>query len=110
LAAGVTDQLWSVEELIREAQMKLMLSRALAKEVAEWRQKQYAELAALDYPIAYERRINGKPTRYQVEVELLEKNERYIQIMVSMDDGGISAFCPPSYCLEIRAPDTDPSS
>lgn len=82
---------------------RAMLPRALVKEIAEWRLKPYAELATLDYPVAYEKGGRGDPNSYQVEVELLAKTERYIQIMVSVDDGGLSAFCPPSYTLVIQA-------
>jgi hypothetical protein len=80
------------------------LSDALKKELAEWDRKGYAELAALTYPIVYERGTKNDPNWYEVEVEFLEKNERYIQIMIAVDDGGISAFCPPSYSLVIYAP------
>ena len=86
--------------------MKPMLAKALEREVAEWERKQYAELAALEYPIIYERGINGDPSWNEVEVELLEKNERYIQVSVAVDDGGLGAFCPPSYSVVVRAPET----
>ena len=85
-----------------------MPSKALEAEAAEWNRKQYSELAALDYPIAYEKSIDGDPTRYQVEVDLLKRNERYIELVVSVDGGGISAFFPPSRILVIRAPGADP--
>ena len=81
----------------------LFLSAALARESADWNQKGYAELAGLTYPINYERRIEGDPNSYQVEVDLLKKHEQYVQIIVSVDDGGISAFCPPSRILMVHA-------
>ena len=78
----------------------LVLSEALEKESADWNRKGYAELAGLTYPIAYERSsTEHDPNSYQVEVDLLEKNDQYVQIIVSVDDGGISAFCPPSRVL-----------
>ena len=80
----------------------LDLSEALEKESADWTQKGYARLAGLTYPITYERGTEGDPKSYQVEVDLLEKNEQYVQIVVSVDDGGISAFCPPSRILVVH--------
>ena len=88
--------------------MKPMLAKALASEVAEWNRKQYAELAALDYPVVYEKSIEGEPTRYQIEVDLLKKSERCIEIVVSVDGGGLSAFFPPSQIVVIRAPGAEP--
>jgi hypothetical protein len=87
----------------RREKRSLVLSEALEKESADWKQKGYAALARLTYPISYERGPESDSHSYQVEVDLLEKNEQYIQIIVSVDDGGISAFCPPSSILEVRA-------
>lgn len=86
--------------------MKPMVAKALEREVAEWERKQYAELATLDYPVAYEKSIEDEPT-YQVEVDLQKKNERCIEIIVSVDGGGLSAFFPPSQIVVIRAPGAD---
>jgi len=87
----------------RKTPFSMTLSDNLKKEVAEWDQKGYAELAALTYPIVYERGAEGDPNWYEVEVVFLEKNDQYIQISVAVDDGGMSAFCPPSYSLVIYA-------
>ena len=87
--------------------MKATLAKALEREVAEWNRKQHAELAALDYPVAYEKSVEGEPT-YQVEVDLLKKNERCIEIVVSVYGGGLSAFFPPSQIVVIRAPGAEP--
>jgi hypothetical protein len=87
----------------KQEKRALVLSEALGRESADWNQKGYAELAGLSYPISYERRTEGDPNSYQVEVDLLEKNEQYVQIIISVDDGGISAFCPPSRILMLHA-------
>ena len=81
----------------------LVLSDALEKESADWNQKGHAALAGLAYPIAYERGTEGDPNSYQVEVDLLEKNEHYVQVIVCVDDGGIRAFCPLSRILVVHA-------
>jgi hypothetical protein len=39
-------------------------------------------IAALTYPIVYERGTRDDPNWYEVEIEFLEKNERYIQISI----------------------------
>jgi len=94
---------------VRWKTKRAKLSKFLEEEVAAWNQKRYAELINLDYPVAYEKGAHGDPNAYQVEVELLEKNERHIRIMISVDDGGLSAFFPLSDTLVIPAHRADSS-
>jgi len=62
----------------------------LDAEVKRWSEKSCEQLISelresLDYEIEYA----GK--QYQVEVELLENTEKYIHVVVSVDDGSLPA-------------------
>ena len=95
---------------MRTRTKRAKLREALEREVEEWNQKQHAELVTLDFPVVYEKTISGVPSAYQVEVELLQKNEQYVYVAISVDDGGINAFFPPTSSLIIRAPATGSSN
>ena len=43
---------------------------------------------------AYEVEFESKP--YQIEVELLENTEKYLHVMVAVDDGSLPASISPS--------------
>jgi hypothetical protein len=75
------------------------LAEHLRAELEIWDKKTYSELLAIEYPHTYERGVDGAPDWYQVEVDLLEHNDDYVHVLVSVDDGGWSAFCPTSYSL-----------
>ena len=49
---------------------------------------------------AYEVELDSK--RYQVEVELLENTENYLNVMVSVDDGSLPASLVPLTLTFIR--------
>jgi hypothetical protein len=60
--------------------------RVLEAEVAKWAAKSCAELIAeLADDLVYEVEVDSK--KYQVEVEILENNDRFVQIVVAVDDG-----------------------
>jgi hypothetical protein len=64
----------------------------LRREVALWSAKSFDTLAAeLNDIVAYER---SEPSLHQVEVELLEMEPGYVQVMVGIDAGGFTSFAP----------------
>ena len=66
----------------------------LDAEVARWSAMSCDELiAALTDVHAYEVARDGKT--YQVEVELLENTEKYVHVMVAVDDGSLPASIVP---------------
>ena len=69
------------------------LNECLDDEVSIWCQKDFgALLGELKTVVAYERERGA--SKYQVEVELLERKSEYVHVMVAVDDGGIRAFKP----------------
>jgi hypothetical protein len=70
------------------------LSEQLETELKIWRAKTYSELLAIEYPYNYETRTPGESVSYQVEVDLLERNDQYVHICVGVSDGGWSSFFP----------------
>jgi hypothetical protein len=72
------------------------LTEQLEKELSNWKTKTYPELLAIEYPHTYERGRAGEPDAYEVEVDLLERNDKYVHISVAVSDGGISSFFPKS--------------
>jgi|GEM_PF-4551856 len=53
----------------------------------------YDDWATKSYPLTYEHEFEGKSV--QVEIQLLEKKENYLQLLVSVYNGGLSAYNPP---------------
>ena len=72
------------------------LSEHLESELKIWRRKTYPELLAIEYPFAYEKGASGESDSYQVEVDLLECNDRYVHVSVAVSNGGLSDFFPKS--------------
>jgi len=72
------------------------LSEQLDNELGVWEKKTYTELLAIEYPHAYERGIPGEADCYQVEVVLLERNDKYVHVSVAVSNGGLSSFFPKS--------------
>ena len=70
------------------------LSEQLESELKIWRAKTYSELLAIEYPYNYETGTPGESVSYQVEVDLLERNDQYVHIYVGVSDGGFSSFFP----------------
>ena len=69
--------------------------KVLDSEVKRWSAMSCAELtSALHEGQVYEVEVDAK--RYQVEVELLENTEKYLHVMVSVDDGSLPASISPS--------------
>ncbi len=72
------------------------LSEQLDRELTVWKTKTYTELLALEYPHTYESGNPGESDCYQVEVDLLERNDKYVHIAVAVSNGGLSSFFPKS--------------
>jgi len=73
----------------------------LDAEVKKWSAKSYSELIAeLKDVHWYEIEFEGK--KYQVEVQLLENTEKYLQVGVDVDDGSIPASFQPLSTSFIR--------
>ena len=70
------------------------ISEQLANELKIWEAKTYPELLAIEYPHTYERGIAGESDRYQVEIDLIERNDKYVHILVAVSNGGFSSFFP----------------
>lgn len=66
----------------------------LDAELKRWRAKSTEQLLAeLGDVRAYEIEFENK--QYQVEVEILENTEKYVHVMVAVDDGTLpAAMCP----------------
>lgn len=75
--------------------------KVLDSEVARWSAMSCAQLVfELKELQAYEVELDSK--RYQVEVELLENTENYLNVMVSVDDGSLPAALVPLTLTFIR--------
>jgi hypothetical protein len=62
------------------------LRRCLAEEVATWCRRSYSTLRKdLEKLVTYTR--GEGPSRYEVEVRLLENKSKYLQIGIAVDDG-----------------------
>lgn len=69
--------------------------RVLDLEASRWSGKSCAELiAALGELQAYEVEFESKT--FQVEVEMLEDTERYVHVMLAVDDGVLPAAMMPA--------------
>jgi hypothetical protein len=65
-------------------------SKVLDLEIQRWSAMPYEELlSTLKHLHTYE--IEIESTKYQVEVEILQKTDRYLQVMVAVDDGSLPA-------------------
>jgi len=60
------------------------LRKILLQEKEKFSTKSYKELRLSTEPIVYE--LNYKGMSYQVEVQLIEKNDDYISVSMSIDD------------------------
>jgi hypothetical protein len=68
--------------------------KILDAEVDRWSAKSHDELiSALSDDQAYQVELDSK--KYQVEVEVLEITEKYLHIIVSVDDGSLPASVLP---------------
>jgi hypothetical protein len=68
--------------------------KVLDSEVRRWSALSCGQLASeLRDLQAYEVEVDSK--KYQVQVELLENTERYLQVMVAVDDGSLPASILP---------------
>jgi len=69
--------------------------KVLDSEVKRWSAMSCEELiSALHEEQVYEVEVDSK--KYQVEVELLENTEKYLNVLVSVDDGSLPASIFPS--------------
>jgi hypothetical protein len=70
-------------------------SKVLDLEVQRWSAMPYEELlSTLQQLHTYE--IETDSAKYQVEVEILKQTDRYLQVMVAVDDGSLPASIFPS--------------
>ena len=70
-------------------------SKVLDLEIQRWSAIPYEELlSTLQHLHTYE--IEMASTKYQVEVEILEKTDQYLHVMVAVDDGSLPASILPS--------------
>jgi hypothetical protein len=79
-------------------------SEILSEETVCWSSKSYDQLMReLREPRAYEVR-RGEAT-FQVEVEILDKSDRFVQVSVAVDDGVLPrAMFPVSRNFRVRRP------
>lgn len=62
------------------------LKKVLSQEMERYRNKSYEELMGLAELITYS--LGSGNSFYQVEVQVLEKNDEYVHVSVAVDDGG----------------------
>lgn len=75
--------------------------RRLAEQVAaETEEKPYEHWIAQDYSITYECTFEGR--NLQVEINDLEIEPDYVHLIISVDDGGWSAYYPISTSVIVR--------
>ena len=68
--------------------------KVLDSEVRRWSTMSYSQLVSELHDLqAYEVEFDSK--KYQVEVELLENTEKYLHVMVAVDDGSLPASIRP---------------
>ncbi|MCK5306585.1 MAG: hypothetical protein KAJ66_05565 [Candidatus Omnitrophica bacterium] len=61
------------------------LKRALLNEKEKYESKTFDQLVKIDKPVTYE--CGSGKDWYQVEIQVLEKNDKYVHVVVSVDDG-----------------------
>ena len=72
------------------------LKKILSQEIEKYRSKSYEELIGIIDPITYS--YGSGESFYQVEVQVLEKNEEYVHVSVAVDDGRfLRAIAPLSH-------------
>jgi hypothetical protein len=86
----VLNHFWSVARVNRREQWRPVLDVELTRWSAKSCEQLLAELRELQ---AYE--IEFDCRKYQVEVEIIENTERYVQVMVAVDDGTLPAAVRP---------------
>jgi hypothetical protein len=75
--------------------------KALDGEVQRWLAMPLSQMqAALRDRQVYE--VEFAANRYQVEIEILQNNERHVQVMVAVDDGSLPASLVPITHIFIR--------
>jgi hypothetical protein len=68
--------------------------KVLEVEIAKWSAKSCEELTAeLVDVAAYEVEVDSKT--FQVEIEIVEKTDAYVQVMVAVDDGSLPSSILP---------------
>ena len=75
--------------------------RVLDSEVKRWSAMSCGQLVSkLQQLQAYEVELDSK--QYQVEVDLLENTEKYVRVMVAVDDGSLPASISPLIQIFVR--------
>jgi hypothetical protein len=75
--------------------------KVLDGEVQRWLAMPLSQMeAALRDRQVYE--VEFEANTYQVEIEILQNNERYIQVMLAVDDGSLPASLVPTTRIFIR--------
>lgn len=80
------------------------LKRVLASEVDQWSQKEYDEVAHIDFKRPLIRTVRDGGRDYCVEVELVKRGENYLVVCVSTWEQGLSFYVP---CAEAIVYDRD---
>jgi uncharacterized protein YqiB (DUF1249 family) len=70
------------------------LRQCLRREMEVWSAKPFSVLIAELGGIAAYQVDGAEP--YQVEVQIIEQNADSVHVAIAVDDGGLSAFVPPS--------------
>jgi hypothetical protein len=81
----------------RREQWRLVLDA----EVKRWSAKSHAELIA-ELPDVQAYAVESEGRKHQVEVRILENTERYIHVVISVDDGTLPASLRPLSSSFIR--------
>jgi hypothetical protein len=81
--------------------------KVLDSEVKRWSAMPYGQLLSELHELqAYEVEFDSR--KYQVEVEILENTEKYLNIAVSVDDGSLPAsILPSTHNFICQKPTTD---
>lgn len=66
---------------------KRKITKNVRKEEEKFSQKSYEDLSKLDKNLSYQ--VDSDENAYQVEVNIVEKNEKFIQLLIAVDDGAI---------------------
>lgn len=99
---------WRYLDNIHEGWIKMIRRRewqkVLDSQAKRWSAMSYAQLVSeLNEVNVYEVEFESK--RYQVEVELLENTEKYLHVLVAVDDGSLPAsLLPVSYSFICEKP------
>lgn len=76
--------------------------KVLKTEVGRWGQKSFGEIQRTDFSDTIIYNVTDDNTVYHVEVDLLCTEQEFIQMGLSVYDGGISSLSPPGHSIVYR--------